>query len=91
MAKHPMQPIEMDDGIARFKENRIVRYLLTLTTNARLADMSTLAIIPFSVEDRVQFAQLIGYSVSGFGDLDYVPRDVVAVADTEAAKLINRK
>lgn len=91
MTTHPMQPIEMDDGVARFKENKIVRYLLTLTTNAHLADMNTLAIIPFSVEDRVQFAQLIGYSVSGFGDLDYVPRDVVTEADAAAQHILENK
>jgi hypothetical protein len=34
--------------------------------------MNNLALLPFSNEDRVQFAQLIGYSLNGFGELPYV-------------------
>jgi hypothetical protein len=34
--------------------------------------MNHLAEMDFSAEDREQFAQLIGYSLSGFGELDYV-------------------
>lgn len=34
--------------------------------------MNTLCIKSFSDDDRIQFAQLIGYSVGGFQDLSYV-------------------
>ena len=34
-----------------------------------------IAVKGFSQEDQEQFAQLIGYSVSGFGDLSYVSDD----------------
>lgn len=65
--KHPIQPVEKDEsGIARFKSNSIVRHLLD---NGPF-DMNDLALIDFSREDREQFAQLIGYSLSGSGDLD---------------------
>ncbi len=37
--------------------------------------MNDLAIIPFDNEDREQFAQLIGYSLSGYGSLSYVSND----------------
>lgn len=67
-AKHPQQPIIEVEGIIRFKENKIVSYLLD---NGGI-DMNKLAILPFSKEDRIQFAQLIGYSVSGFSNLSYV-------------------
>lgn len=68
-AKHPHQPIVRDEHkVERFKENKIVRYLLDCGTT----DMNDLARMPFSVEDRVQFAQLIGYSVCGFAELPYV-------------------
>lgn len=50
-------------------------------------DLNALALIPFDEDDRQQFAQLIGYSVSGFGDLSYVPNEALAKADSEAAKL----
>ena len=37
--------------------------------------------MPFSDEDREQFAQLIGYSVSGFGELSYASAEMVEKAD----------
>lgn len=67
--RHPIQPLGLDGhGTLRFKANAIVRFLLDDGPN----DMNRLAIMQFSREDQVQFAQLIGYSLSGFGDLSYV-------------------
>lgn len=63
---HPTQPIEN----GRFKENKIVSYCLDNNTN-----MNDLALKDFSVEDRCQFAQLIGYSFSGYGCLSYVSEE----------------
>lgn len=85
--KHPMQPVVMVDGVARFKRNAIVAFLLDFAT-AKGISMNELAVMPFSREDREQLAQLIGYSVSGFGDLSYSSCDVVEKADAEAARLI---
>jgi len=66
--KHPTQPIETDeDGVRRFKRNAIVRYIL----DAGPLNMNDIALMPFSREDRQQFAQLIGYSFSGYMDLSY--------------------
>lgn len=67
-AKHPMQPVVNVDGIHRYKQNAIVRYLLDRGN----IDLNQIAILPFSQEDREQFAQLIGYSVGGACDLDYM-------------------
>jgi hypothetical protein len=68
-AKHPIQPlVTHDQGIVRFKENEIVSFLLA----AGPFDMNKLALMKFSDEDREQFAQLIGYSLSGFSELSYV-------------------
>jgi hypothetical protein len=65
----PMQPLVIDQvGTVRFKENAVVRYLLD---NGGV-DMNQLCTLDFSDEDRSQFAQLIGYSVSGYGELSYV-------------------
>jgi hypothetical protein len=50
--------------------------------------MNDLALMPFSNEDREQFAQLIGYSVSGFGELPYASAMAVMAADVEAERLI---
>jgi hypothetical protein len=81
----PMQPIEWDGvGVIRFRSNKIVKFLLD--QNGRI-DMNMLAAIDFPQEDREQFAQLIGYSVSGFGDLSYASKKTVEEADSKAAEL----
>lgn len=82
---HPMQPVVWDShGVIRFKANAIVQYLL----DAGPFDMNHLAVMPFSDADREQFAQLIGYSVSGIGDLHYVRRSFIRRADRRAARLL---
>lgn len=64
--RHPMQPLVKDEhGTVRFKRNAIVKHLIQGKQN-------DIAMMDFSDEDRVQVAQLIGYSVSGFSDLSYV-------------------
>ena len=69
MTRHPIQPLYKDSrGIVRFRANKIVRFLL----DAGPFDLNKLAILSFEDEDREQFAQLIGYSLSGFSELDYV-------------------
>ena len=62
--KHPIQYIKDN----RFVGNDIVRYLLD---NGGIG-LNKLAILPFSNDDREQFAQLIGYSLSGYANLGYV-------------------
>lgn len=65
----PLQPIYKDEnGTFRFVENKVVSFLL----KEGGIDMNRLAMEDFSNADREQFAQLIGYSLSGFGDLSYV-------------------
>ena len=81
--KHPIQPIEKDDkGILRFKENKIIVYLF----DHGLLDLNKLATLNFSDEDRQQLAQLLGYSLDGYGELSYVSDDayeaVIIMADT---------
>ena len=86
MTTHPMQPIEVaEDGVTRFKRNAIVCLLL----DAGPFDMNILARLPgISQEDRAQFAQLIGYSVSGYGELPYALNvtEADAMAEELAAK-----
>lgn len=68
MARHPIQPLELDErGTARFKANKIVVYLLE---NGGI-DLNQIACLGFSQEDQEQLAQLIGYSHTGAGDLGY--------------------
>lgn len=89
--KHPMQPVGLDGrgghsgrGVMRFKPNAIVQFLLD---NGPF-DMNALARLPFSAEDRMQFAQLIGYSVCGYGDLSYVSDESCDEADAAAARAL---
>lgn len=71
-ARHPTQPLEHDaQGVLRFKANAIVEHLLEHGRSAYpRCDMNTIASMDFSAEDRQQFAQLIGYSLSWYGELD---------------------
>ena len=59
----PLQPIR--DG--RFVANEIVQWLL----NNGGKDMNDIARQNFPAEHQRQFAQLIGYSVGGYGSLSY--------------------
>ena len=60
----PLQPVI--DG--RFVPNRIVKKLLEVAP----IGLNDIAIMDFTNQERMQFAQLIGYSVDGFGSLSYV-------------------
>lgn len=67
--RHPMQEVVIaKDGIVRFRENAIVRFLLDNGPN----NLNKIAMMDFSKDDREQLAQLIGYSISGYGDLPYI-------------------
>jgi hypothetical protein len=77
MERLPIQPIYTDEqGISRFRENKIVRHLLD---NGGI-DLNEIARLQFPNEDREQFAQLIGYSISGFGELSYVSDETFEAA-----------
>lgn len=94
--KHPIQPVGFDTrGVIRFKRNAIVDMLLEECTARGGTDMHKMAVLAaqgkISQEDRIQFAQLIGYSVSGFCDLSYIPdRLITTVTGREAKAIANR-
>lgn len=74
--KHPIQPLENDaQGVLRFKANRIVRDMLDFAT-PRGFSMNSIAAADYSDDDRQQFTQLIGYSLSGYGELSSYVDDV---------------
>lgn len=69
----PIQPLTFDKhGVIRFEANPLVRHLL----DDGPFDMNHLRVWCFknNIDNKYQeqFAQLIGYSLSGFGDLSYV-------------------
>jgi hypothetical protein len=83
---HPIQPLAYDeDNVIRFKSNEVVLYLLD---NGSF-DMNHLALQNFSQEDREQFAQLIGYSFSGWCDLSYVRNETYTKAEQLYEQIIN--
>jgi hypothetical protein len=87
-SEHPMQPVELDeDGTARFKANKIVTYLMDLCRTKGIADLNTLALMPFTREDWEQFTQLRGYSIDGAAELPFMDAEIIAIADAAAKRL----
>jgi hypothetical protein len=82
--EHPIQPVYIDNQqVIRFKPNKLVQYLLD---NGGI-DMNQLAMLRYDDSEHEQFAQLIGYSLSGFGELSYVSDKVYEAANKKAEKL----
>lgn len=86
--RHPIQPVIEDDrGVFRFKKNNIVDLLL----DAGPFDMNHIATWRaegrVTDDDCVQFAQLTGYSLSGFGSLSYVDSETYSTA----ARMVEEK
>jgi hypothetical protein len=80
---NPIQPLVKDaDGTIRFRVNAIVRHLYDNGT----IKLNDLAKRLFTDDDRAQFAQLLGYSVSRFGELSYVPPALLDFVDGCAGK-----
>lgn len=84
---HPMQPIVNVNGVHRFKNNAIVEKLYDYSLH-RGYGLSEIAMDDFSDDDRQQFAQLIGYSASGYGTLSYHNDEVYEKAMIESAGLL---
>ena len=73
-----LKPVIMIAKDIKMKDaNAIVQHLFDTHPTC---DMNHLARIGFTDDDRQQFAQLIGYSLSGYGDLSYVDDRTYATA-----------
>jgi len=72
----PIQPIVEQ----RFVPNRIVQTLLERGP----FDMNNIACLDFTDQERIQFAQLIGYSLGGFSELSYVDEETYEAAENMA-------
>lgn len=86
-AEYPMQPITFDPaGVLRFEENPIVSYLAR-----EASDLNHLAIWcatnKVDAKYQEQLAQMIGYSLSGYGTLSYVTDESYDRAERLADKL----
>lgn len=68
MSSHPIQPVALDsNGVIRFKANAIIRKLV----DDKLIDLNEISCWDIPQNDRSQFAQLMGYSLSGYGSLSF--------------------
>ncbi len=89
MSEQPKQPIIHDDkGVVRFQSNKVVTWLL----DAGRINLNEIGLLSFPIEDLMQFYMLIGYSVSGFGEIFFEHHGekaeaMVNWADTEAELL----
>lgn len=87
---HPVQPIHMVRGVARFRQNSIVKHLLN--SGAGPFNLNDLARGEaegrWSPGDYTQFIQLIGYSVSGYAELSTSPPEIVEAAHAEVERLL---
>ena len=95
-ATHPAQPVILaSDKVVRFKENPIIRWMLTECGAGRRFDLNTIAVVSeqqgWKKEDHMQLAQLIGYSVSGYGELSYASKKSIEAADAAAEKFYRKK
>jgi len=82
--KHPMQPlVRGEQGIFRFKENKIIGYLF----DNGLLNLNKLAVMDFDDNDREQVAQLLGYSIDGYGELPYVTDESYDMAHKNRTKI----
>lgn len=87
--RQPMQPVEVAaDQVVRFKKNQIICDMQALCAKHGL-DLNDIAGREYSKDDRSQLMQLIGYSVSGYGNLDCSRAKHVMRADEEADALSN--
>jgi hypothetical protein len=86
--KHPIQPLQKDEhGVMRFKQNQIICDILDLAESCNFG-LNEISRVKYSREDRQQLAQLIGYSLYGYGSvLGYVDDDAFNAASAMAGGL----
>jgi len=93
--KHPDQPLVWVENVVRFKQNKVVDFLLGQASAGVKCDLNQIWILYhrklFSIEDMVQLYQLIGYSVSGFGDISNFPKKTIRKFDELAAKMVAKR
>lgn len=86
--RQPMQPVVIaGDGVIRFKENKIISDMLELCQKHGFG-LNEIAMRDYEKDDRSQLMQLIGYSVSGYGNLDCSREKHVLRADEKSESLV---
>ena len=84
MIKFPQQPIvSTRNSVLRFVSNPIVEHLLRVSG----LTLNDLAKVTFRIDDRAQFAQLIGMSVDAYLDLPFLSEAHIAEVNAAAEPL----
>lgn len=92
--KNPIQPLAKDEqGVLRSKANALVNALLEhgQATGLGLNELACKYPGAEHADDRQQLAQLIGYSLSGYGELGYVSDDAYGAAAAMADEGLSEK
>lgn len=93
--RHPMQPVVWDGkGVIRFQENPIVSFLLDWAQQRGMGLNELVEVSDaqgWTRNDWEHFAQLHGYSISGWGDLSYVRDATYGRAEAKRAALLARQ
>jgi hypothetical protein len=86
-----MQPVVLDvEGVARFKVNAVVRWMYERLKERGIGLNEIFAAHDpdgSDADDYQQLMQLIGYSVSGYGDLSTSDPEIARAADLLALEL----
>ena len=83
--KHPLQLVYIDGkGEPRFRQNAIVFHLLTHGS----IRWDQILMMDFPLADREQVAQQLGYSVMGYGELQWIGEESYQNARRAAALAI---
>lgn len=86
MNKHPLQKVVKEgQRVTRFVSNGAVRYLLDKGTKTMNDVVLAFQRGEFDEADLQQFYQLIGYSIDGYAELDWISRDSVRAVDEMVA------
>jgi hypothetical protein len=86
--RNPLQPMELVNGVMRFKRNKIVDDLLDFATPNGFDMNRIVGRGDYSQTDLEQFAQLIGYSLCGFHELPYVSDETATEASIVAKTIV---
>lgn len=92
--KNPIQPFMKDSqGVIRFKKNELVNALLEhgQSNGLGLNELACKYTVAEHADDWQQLAQLIGYSLRGYGELCYVSDDAYGTAAAMADEGLSEK
>lgn len=87
----PVQPVVVDgEGVARFRQNRAVRWLVDQLNLAGRSTLNEIDVLGFDREDLRQLVQLLGYSIDHYAELGFATPEHMRVIDRLAGQARRR-